>query len=339
MNVSHYSVEIIDDPKEIIKFLNIGTNIPVWPELYKYILYDFNYYHPKSLLLKDERNIDGHMLIFSVDSEILYFGYFRVINHNKEKIERLIKELIDYKQNNNYKIIRGPINIPAIIFGYGFMEEGSKESLFIAKPVNPPIYQKLFIDNGFKIVNEIVTWDANPMIRYDPIKSKEYDFTDYEYIYPKDLKDFNENFRNDFLLLHQRNLPPTALITPNVEDVIDNYTQFLFDYGYNFMIFFIRYKPSSKIIACGAYLPNPFRKSKKNIYDSTYVFTWVVEPEYRRKGIAFLMYGATSLLLWEKKVKYASGMISSYNKANTELAIKKLAGVETRKHILLEYHI
>ena len=237
----------------------------------------------------------------------------------------------------NVQGIRGPINIPAIIFGYGFMEKGSKESLFVAKPVNPPIYQRIFLEQGFSIVNEFVTWAANPLVRYDPWKSKDYDFSNYEYLYPKDLEDFNKNFKQEFLMLHQKNLPSTALITPNVEGLIDNYAQFLFDYGYNFMIFFIKDKLKNKIIACGAYLPNPFRRNKKKIYDSVYLFTWVVEPEYRRKGIAFLMYGATSLLLWKKKVKYGSGTISSFNKANTGLAVKKLAGIETRKHVLVEY--
>jgi len=337
--MAKYRIDIIENPNEIVKYLHIGINIPIWPELHEYILSDLQYFKAKSLLLKEDRNILGHVLVYSVDTETLYFGYFGVYNHNRDTIESLLKELINYMKINDYNKIRGPINIPAVIFGYGFMVEGSKESLFIAKPVNPSIYQKSFLDKGFSIVNEIVTWAANPMVRFNPWKSKDYDFTDYEFVYPENVDDFNENYKEPLLLMHQKNLPPTALITPNVVDVIDNYIQFIFDYGYNFMIFFIKHKPTNKFVASGVYLPNPFRKNKKGIFDSTYVFTWVVESEYRRKGIAFLMYGAISLLLWEKKVRFGSGMISSYNKANTELAIKKLAGVMTRKHILVEYNI
>ena len=56
---------------------------------------------------------------------------------------------------NAYKKIKGPVNIPAIIFGYGFMEEGSLDNLFIAKPVNPPVYQNCFLEKGFIISNKI----------------------------------------------------------------------------------------------------------------------------------------------------------------------------------------
>ncbi|MEJ2295744.1 MAG: hypothetical protein P8Y23_13395, partial [Candidatus Lokiarchaeota archaeon] len=298
--MSNLYVELIENPNEIIKYLHIGINIPIWSDLYKYILNDLQYFHAKSLVLKEEGNIVAHVLIYSIDPEVLYFGYFGVYNNTEDKIEKLADELIRYSKANHYSRIFGPVNIPSIIYGYGFMKEGSKESLFIAKPVNPPIYQQILLKKGFSVENEIVTWFSYPMLKYDPWKNKNYNFEDFEYHYPRSLREFNEKYKKDFLLLHQRNMPPTAMITPNIGELIDNYAKFVFDYGYGFMIFLIRYKLTNKFIACGAYLPNPFRKNKEGIYDSVYVYTWVVEPEFRRKGIVFLMYGATSLLLAEK---------------------------------------
>jgi len=141
---SMLSIKIEEQPEEILKWLYIGTNLPVWPEFYPYILHDLKAFGTKSLLLKEEENITGHVLVFHEDTEILYFGFFGVFNNEGEKIEFLLNKLIDYgKQHNFYKII-GPINIPIPIYGWGFLEKGSVANLYIGKPSNLPIYQEMF---------------------------------------------------------------------------------------------------------------------------------------------------------------------------------------------------
>jgi len=105
------------------------------------------------------------------------------------------------------------------------------------------------------------------------------------------------------------------------------------------MIFFIRDVSKDKLIACGAYIPNPLRRNEKGNFDSVYVYTWVVDQQYRRKGIAYLMYGEITELLWQNDIIYGSGMISSQNLANTDFTIKRLGAIKTRTHVLLDYII
>jgi len=338
-NLDKISFRIINDYDEILSYMQIGTRLPIWSEFHKYIVFDLKYFKAKSILLLEGGNILGHVLVFPGIDNYLNFGYFGVISDSNDKISLLIDKLIEYARENNFKGIRGPVNIPAIIFGYGFMVEGSKTNLYIGRSVDSPNYLKLFCKSGFEIVNEIVTWDRDQMLRLNPRKSKKYNFDNYQFEYPENLDDFNQNYKVPFLKLHAENLPFSASVTPNVVGVIDNYIDFVFKYGFNFMIFFIRDISKDKLIACGAYVPNPFRRNEKGEYDSIYLYTWVVDQQYRRKGIVFLIYGEITELLWQNNFFYGSGMVSSQNKANTDLSIKLLGAIKTRTHVLLDYLI
>ena len=101
------------------------------------------------------------------------------------------------------------------------------------------------------------------------------------------------------------------------------------------MIFFVRYKPSGKIVACGAYLPNPFRKDSEGNFDSCVIYTWAVNRSHRRKGLVMLMYSNITQQLLKKGIKHGSGPIPKDNLANTGFA-KKLGGKESRSHLILE---
>ena len=338
-NVDKLSFRIIKDYNEILSFMQIGTRIPLWPEFHKYIIFDLKYFKAKSILLLESGNILGHVLVFPGIDNYLNFGYFGEISHSNDKISILIDQLIEYAKENNFKGVRGPVNIPIIIFGYGFMVEGSKTNLFIGRAVDSPNYLNLFYKSGFEMVNKFITWERDQLLRFNPRKSKKYNFDNYQLEFPENLDDFNENYKVPFLKLHAENLPLSASVTPNAAGVIDNYSDFVFKYGFNFMIFFIRDISKEKLIACGAYIPNPLRRNEKGKYDSIYLYTWVVDNYYRRKGIAYLMYGEITEILWQNNIVYGSGMISNQNKANTEFAIKRLGAHQTRTHVLLDYVI
>ena len=339
VNLDKISFRIINDYNEILLFMQIGTRIPIWSEFHKYIIFDLKYFKAKSILLLESGNILGHVLVFPGIDNYLNFGYFGVFSHSNDKISMLIDQLIEYARENNFKGVRGPVNIPAIIFGFGFMVEGSKTNLFIGRSVDSPNYLNLFYKSGFENVNEIVTWERDQMLRYNPLKSKKYNYNNYQFEFPENLDDFNQNYKVPFLKLQAENLPLSAAVTPNVAGLIDNYTDFVFKYGFNFMIFFIRDVSKDKLIACGACIPNPFRRNEKGKYDSVNAYTQVVDKQYRRKGIAFLMYGELMELLWQNNIVYGSGMISNQNKVNTDLIIKKYGGLKTRTHVLLDYVI
>ena len=104
------------------------------------------------------------------------------------------------------------------------------------------------------------------------------------------------------------------------------------------MIFFVKYKPENKIVACGTCLPNPFRKDAKGNYDSCIIYSSVVESEHRRKGLGMLMYGETAHQMWKKKIKYICGPIPA-NNINTIAYAKRLGGMHSRTHLILEYTI
>ncbi|GAH40524.1 unnamed protein product, partial [marine sediment metagenome] len=70
----------------------------------------------KSILLLENGNITGHVLMFNENDEILYFGYFGALNHEKNKISFLMNSLIDYGKLNKFSKIIGPINIPTFIY-------------------------------------------------------------------------------------------------------------------------------------------------------------------------------------------------------------------------------
>ncbi|MHA1671823.1 MAG: hypothetical protein ACTSV5_14815 [Promethearchaeota archaeon] len=339
VNLNELSFRIIDDYDEILSYMQIGTKIPIWAEFHKYIIFDLKFFKAKSILLLESGNILGHVLVFPGIDNYLNFGYFGVISDSNDKISFLIEILIEYAKENNFKGIRGPVNIPIIIFGYGFMVEGSKTNLFQGRSVDSPNYLNLFNKSGFEKVNEFVTWEREQLLRFNSRKSKKYNFDNYKFEFPENLDDFNQNYKDPFLKLQAENLPLSASVTPNVAGVMDNYTDFVFKYGLNFMIFFIRDVSKDKLIACGAYIPNCLRRNEIGNIDSVYMYTWVVNKDYRREGIAYLMYGEITELLWQKGIFYGSGMISNQNKANTDFAIKRLGGIKTRMHVLLKYII
>jgi len=338
-NLDKMSFRIINDYDEILLCMQIGTRLPIWSEFHKYIIFDLKYFKAKSIMLLEGGNIVGHVLVFPGIDNYLNFGYFGVLSHSIDKISMLIDQLIEYARENNFKGIRGPVNIPAIIFGYGFMVEGSKTNLFLGQSVDPPNYVNLFKKSGFEIVNKIATWERDQLLHFNPRKSKKYNFDNFRFEFPKSLDDFIQNYKVPFLKLHAENLPLSALATPNVGGVIENYADFVFKYGFNFMIFFIRDVSNDELIACGSYLPNPLRKNEKGNYDSIYGYSWVVDKRYRRRGIAYLMYGEMSELLWQNKIVYGCGMVSIKNEANTDFVIKGLGGFKTRTHVLLDYVI
>ena len=139
------TIRFLTDKIDILKYLQIGISIPIWQELHKYILKDLEFYQTRSILLLEDGNPVGNALIYNDKSDVLYFGYFGVLNHEENKILKLMDEIVKYARKNSFKIIRGPINIPGIIYGWGFMKEGSLGNLFSGNPINPPIYQNLFL--------------------------------------------------------------------------------------------------------------------------------------------------------------------------------------------------
>ena len=179
MDIKSLKIKLIEDPSQIIKHLNKGTSIPILPEFHKYILNDLKVYNAKALALEEDIENDqlvkidkiiGITLVYNDGSDTLFFGFFNVYDHHPDKIKFLLEKLIEFAKKNNYKRIRGPINVPTMIFGWGFMVDGSSKDLFIGSPINPPIYQKLFLENRFKVLFQEDRYDM-PALKMDPHKN------------------------------------------------------------------------------------------------------------------------------------------------------------------------
>jgi hypothetical protein len=340
-----YTSHLLDDPTDILKHLQIGISIPILPDFLKYILGDIQSYNAKSIVLfkkmdkdrfKDKTdNVIGNVLVYDDGGDNLFFGYFGIFDHDPKKIEILLNFLLNYAKNNNYKYIRGPINIPTVLFGWGFMAEGSIKDLFIGCPVNPPIYQDLFLKRGFYIKFEE---DRYKMLvyRYNPYKDKKYDFSEYEYGNPG--KEGMFRLKDDYINLHIDYMPPSARITPKSETNFDNLVNFIFEYGKKYMMWTVHHKPTRKLVACGYVIPNIFSKDSKGRLNSVSFHDWVVHSDHRRKGLAMLMYGATSLQGFKDKIRWGSWPVGAENIANAKAA-EKMGGKKDRTHLILEYKI
>lgn len=341
------NIRITEKLDEILKYLHLGINLPILPELHKYILVDFKSFKAKAILLEKEINknrfgkntdkVVGIVLVYDDQGSTLYFGYFGVYDHDAYKIEFLVDELIEYARRNKYKEIRGPINIPTVIYGWGFMVEGSSKDLFVGCPINPPIYQETFLKKGFYVKFEENRY-YTVGLKMDPHKLPGYDFTEYEYINPG--KEGIWDVIDEILRLHIEYQPPSAQITPKNSLNLKFLVDFIFSYGREWMVWVVYHKPTEKIVASGYLVPNIFHTDKHGRLDSVSFHDWVVDPIHRRKGLALLMYGETSLRAFNRKTKsfYRWGYwpVGAENIANQKAA-EKMGGFKSKTHLILEF--
>ena len=325
------TIEKLGSPKRIINYLQIGTNIPVWKEFHKYIIHDLKFFNANSWLIKQQGNIIGHILIYEYE-DTLYFGYLNILDNDTEKIQFIIDELKTYAKKEDLKFIKGPINVPTIIFGWGFLEKGSEMDLFLGKPINPPIYQEKFIQNDFIIVNKQNSWEGE-LRNFPKNLLKNYKFQGYDIILPKNWEEFliyKENFKR----LTSKNLKKNSIVTPGTSYLFDNYLNFAMEYGSPILTIFLRENKKNKIIGCLACINNPFRKNKNGIYDSFFPISFAVNKKHRGKGLAFLMFQKIVEKARSNNMNYFSSSI-----IGSETVPKILKLVNKRIHLILEYKL
>ncbi len=379
------TTKIIEDPQEILEKLNKGISIPILPEFKKYILKELKAYDAKAILLEEEfeqklfgeltDNTAGITLVYGDGSDTLFFGFFGVYDHSPDRISSLMDALIQYGDDNGYKTIRGPINIPTYIFGWGFMVEGSRKNVFIGSPINPPIYQDVFIRSGFEILFQEDRYDMAAM-KMDPhtlpklidlginngdvyksfvekglkkcLRSEEnldkyiQDTGDYPYVYINPGRDGMKEVKEEWIQLNREFMPPSAQITPKADHYIDSLTEFIFEFGMDCMMWIVRHKETGDLVATGYVIPNVFSKNKKNELDSVSFHAWVVHPDHRRMYLAMIMYGFTTLKGVNRRtphyITWGSWPVGAENEANGGAA-RKMGGKKDRSHLILEKHL
>ena len=298
-------------------------------------MYDINTFHTKSLILLEDDNIAGHVLIYHEDTETLYFGFFGVLNHEHKKIDFLISRLIDYGKKNNFLKIKGPINIPIFLYGWGFLEKNSNTNLYLAKPINPPLYQDLFIQKGFFVKTKELSLEG-PVLEFNRKMLSNYDIENYEMTHPRNWKEVLD-FKQTFFKLNT-NLPPGSVITPGINNLYENFAEFLKNYGYLFMITFLRYKPTNQIVGSFICLPNPFRKNNRGIYDSYVAFSILIDKEHQGKGMGGILALSAVNEASKNKIRYNATPVES--NAFRSISICKKFGLKIKRaHLILEYKI
>jgi hypothetical protein len=289
----------------------------------------------RSLILLEDGNIAGHVLIYHEGTDILYFGFFGVLNHEKEKIDYLLNELIDFGKHNNFSKIIGPINIPIIIYGWGFLEKNGSANLYIGKPINPHIYQDLFIKKGFAIRTKELTLEG-PVIKFSKRMLSKYDTENYKIYHPKTWEEVLD-FKRRFFELN-KNLPPGSIITPGLSKLYENAIKFIQSYGQLFMLTFLKYKPTNQIVGSFICVPNPFRIGHEGIYDSFVVFSVLIDKEHQGKGMGGILTFTVANEAWKNKIRYDASPFES--NATRSISLGKKFGLKhKRTHLILEYII
>ncbi|MHA1696357.1 MAG: hypothetical protein ACTSUG_13905, partial [Candidatus Helarchaeota archaeon] len=286
------------------------------------------------------------VLIYDDDGgDILYFGFFGVFDHAREKIEILLEALITHAKENGYKYIRGPINIPVTIFGWGFMLRGSKKDFHMRYNLNPPIYPELFWEKGFytKIKEYectmpifLINPDRIPIKKDGKIVMAKFD--EFEYSNPG--REGMMEIKEEFLDLFARNLPDSAAITPKPENTFNNLVNFIFDHGKEFMMWIVRYKPTGKICAGGYIIPDIFLKDEKGEILGADLHAWVTDKEFRRRGLTVYQYAMTCQRAKKQKFPFHKGRgylsVAADNKANFTNVKKRMAGKVIGAKVILE---
>ncbi len=357
-NLGFNDIDIIckyyrDSIKKLLDYLSLGTNIPIYESFYKYMMYNFYFFNAKSIILLEGKNIIGHALIYYDNMDILFYGFFGVkmeypkVFHDPDLIKALFKKIVRYGKENKFKILRGPINIPTFIFGWGFMDSATKlQTLFVSKPINPPVYQETLVNMGNIVTHTTETIERGTISKKEREalkKNKGGEWVNFEYFIPN-IKNFDRDviyynhfgrfmtYQEIFLDLQRRLLPPNSTINPNVIDVFDSWVGFITEFGYDFMLSFVRHIPSGDIASCFICLPNPFDNKSMVIY------SWVVSKKYRGKGLSWLMLYETAIRAENVGIVFGSALFEKTHEITPKMG-KRLHANVTRVHLVLEYHL
>ncbi|MHA1414247.1 MAG: hypothetical protein ACTSO4_16740, partial [Promethearchaeota archaeon] len=310
---------IIEDTEEIFNYLQLGINLPVLPEFKKFILNDLKVFNSKSMLLLEDGDICGHVLIYFSDKDCLYFGFFSVINHLPKRINFLISQLINFAKENNFEKICGPINIPTLIFGWGFLEKGCRDTIFLENPSMPDIYIELFKKNNFQIYRRYLSFEGK-IPRLPSEFFMEHNLDEFEFF---SLKNWDEidSLKDSILSLTISNLSPVSSITPHPEKVFDNFINIAKSFFIPELFIFIKHKKDNKIIGLCFGFPNIYQKDNNGNFNSIIGYLGIVDHHYRRKGVGYKM----SDVLFENAIQ---------NKINKLLALVS-ADLNIMKDIML----
>ena len=322
-------VRTINDPKQIIDYLHFGTNLPILPQLKKYILAEISRMGFHSLILEDRNTILGHSCFYFYENT-MYFAFFGIPSEDPGLVQYLIQELIEIGREFQMKQIIGPINFPHIIFGWGFAEEGSSQELFAAADYTNPRYISYFERAGFSIMHRILRFKVptQPI----PLPNPDWNIT-YGDVSRKGRTDWKDHFID----MQMRLFPRTTQVTPNIIPFFDGCMDFIQEFSSGRMIIW-GFDPGKKDrvpIGLGFATPNCYDMNQETgRCQSMLMFGGVIEPEYQRRGVLKHMLIMISNWNVEDGVTHGEMPIGEDNPGSIHMA-KSYGGTQNRSHVIM----
>jgi hypothetical protein len=336
--------KIIENPDQILEVIQTGTHLPVLPELKKYIRFDLVDLKCKSLVIysEDQENKPiGHTLVFPINQQMLGFGYFNVQGNREDIISTLISLLISYAKDCGCSEIYGPLNVPIYIFGFGFLQEEAKPFIYGGHSFHLPIYHQLFEKHGFEIKMKYRSYEV-VMVPINPYALPNLDFSDYKMCNPQTREEF-DSVKGKWLDLHAMHMPSEIRLTPNPQSEVSSLVDYVFEFGYNYLLFWIEYMKSGEFVAAGAVPPNCFHlweKGPKLGHCKSYLgFDFVVAKDHRNKKLSILMWGDTTTKGIEKGRSAKLNYLVEEDNTYSIKIIQRFGGVHKYTYLLMKLKI
>jgi RimJ/RimL family protein N-acetyltransferase len=319
-----YTVKKYTRKDYIFKYIHLGTNLPVLDSFKKYLYREIERMGCFSLVVfNNKKDVIGHTMLYPW-GETLYFAFFYAKGDTFENTSILIDEIKQQAQKFFRSKIFGPVNLPPYIFGFGFSDDITDDSIFAMSPTTDPIYIDHFKKCGFTIKQGISTYKI-PMA---PIE--------YEKKWDVRSADFSkaDEWKQSFLGLQERLYPVSIQITPNRAESFYDVIEFIDEFAYNTIILFTYV--DEKIIGLGWASANPFDLGENGKSKSLVLFGGAVEPEYQGQGIVTQTLFQWIDTHWKLGVTHGESCISDENVAARK-TLERWAGKRTRHHVLMQY--
>lgn len=310
-----------------IGLLNKGINLPNRPEFIKYINFEFKNLCVHQIIAKINDEVAGHMILFKEkEKDILYFGFFGADQSNFKAISgHLIDYMIDCAKKSKCSKIRGPINLPTTIFGWGFYESGDT-SIAAGTPYSDPQYIQLFKQLGFKTWHTLLWFKLPTMdVRFEsPFDIQTADFENRDWIIPS-------------IMLQEKLFPESARLTPGrTLEAFDMNLKFVDEFGYKECIY--RAYDRGKLIGIGYCTPNPYDLNGNGKCKSVLLMGGATEPEYQNKGVLKDIFKA----FWQNSkrlgITHGEYLVGADNAPSIAVA-KGIGGKLNRTYQILEYQL
>ena len=323
MQLQLYKIKTLTDSNQIFSKLQNGTNLPVMESLKKYIVNEIERMNGFSIIIENGTGqVVGHSLLYEWD-HIMYFAFFSAKNDDVEMINKLMNEIQRIAKEKKCKSILGPVNLPPIIYGYGFAEAGSEPTIFASAPHNNPIYIELFKQRNYTIWHRVLHF----RIPLSPIKlENKWDVHAVDFSKP-------DEWKKDFVEIQVKTFPPSAQITPNRLPAFNDYMEFIQEFGYEEGVLLAHHE--GKAIGAGWATPNPFDLNEKGKCQTLLLFGGAVLPEYQRLGvlkeIVFGFYNSISHI----GHTFGEMPIADDNVGSCKMAVS-YGGKQVRSHVIME---